>query len=276
MNGISHEQLALCGNRVYNVLKPHRKERNSPLKTCMSDIEKLQKAKMYMEKLADGINPLDGSVVEENDIVNNIHISRCFFYVADVLRQLIEKEENPLKETCEKHPFFLTEEQIEQYRISDKPVTISEITKQFNELINPELYKKLTHNQITTWLIYIGALRIEKTADGSSTKIPTSQGKALGITTEKRMGMNGEYTVTVYNAYAQRLILEHLEIIVSGVFSSQNPEDRTDNRGQPWTKEQEEYLTTRYLQKASVSTIAEEMQRSKGAILSRLKKLALL
>jgi len=100
MNGISHEQLALCGNRVYNVLKPHRKERNSPLKTCMSDIEKLQKAKMYMEKLADGINPLDGSVVEENDIVNNIHISRCFFYVADVLRQLIEKEENPLKETC--------------------------------------------------------------------------------------------------------------------------------------------------------------------------------
>lgn len=176
----------------------------------MSDIEKLQKAKIYMEKLADGINPLDDSVVAEDDIVNNIHISRCFFYVADILRQLVEKKENHIKDNCNKQPFFLTAEQIERYRISDRPVTISEITKQFNEITNTEICKKITHNQITSWLLYIGALKTEKAADGSSSKVPTSQGNALGNTTEKRTGVNGEYVVTVYNAYAQRLILEHI------------------------------------------------------------------
>ena len=56
----------------------------------MTELETLERAKMYMEKLANGINPIDGSVIPDEDIVNNVRLSRCFFYVADVLRQVIE------------------------------------------------------------------------------------------------------------------------------------------------------------------------------------------
>lgn len=49
----------------------------------MTELETLQRAQMYMEKLANGINPIDGSIVPEGDVVNNVRLSRCFFYVAD-------------------------------------------------------------------------------------------------------------------------------------------------------------------------------------------------
>lgn len=49
----------------------------------MTELEIMERAKMYMEKLANGINPIDDSAVPEADIVNNVRLSRCFFYVAD-------------------------------------------------------------------------------------------------------------------------------------------------------------------------------------------------
>ena len=45
----------------------------------MTELETLERAKMYIDKLANGVNPLDDSTVPENDIVNNIRLSRCFF-----------------------------------------------------------------------------------------------------------------------------------------------------------------------------------------------------
>ena len=56
----------------------------------MTELETLERAKMYMEKLANGINPIDNSVIPDEDIVNNVRLSRCFFYVSDILRQVIE------------------------------------------------------------------------------------------------------------------------------------------------------------------------------------------
>lgn len=52
----------------------------------MTEIETLERAKMYMEKLANGINPIDDAVIPDEDIVNNVRLSRCFFFVANVLR----------------------------------------------------------------------------------------------------------------------------------------------------------------------------------------------
>ena len=56
----------------------------------MTELEKIKRAKMYLDKLANGINPLDDTVVPDEDIVNQVRLSRCFFFVSDVLRQVIE------------------------------------------------------------------------------------------------------------------------------------------------------------------------------------------
>lgn len=48
----------------------------------MIDISKLRTAQDWIEKLANGINPLTLEPVKEDDIVNNVHISRCLFFVS--------------------------------------------------------------------------------------------------------------------------------------------------------------------------------------------------
>ena len=56
----------------------------------MTELEKIEYAKSFIDKLADGINPLDDTPLREEDAANNVRLSRCFFYVSDILRQVIE------------------------------------------------------------------------------------------------------------------------------------------------------------------------------------------
>ena len=49
----------------------------------MTEIEKIADAKTFIDKLANGINPLDDTPIPEDDIVNNIRLSCCFFYVSE-------------------------------------------------------------------------------------------------------------------------------------------------------------------------------------------------
>lgn len=52
----------------------------------MTELEKIAYAKTYIEKLANGINPLTDQPVPDSDSINNVRISRCLFYVSDILR----------------------------------------------------------------------------------------------------------------------------------------------------------------------------------------------
>ena len=56
----------------------------------MTELEKIEHAKGYIDQLANGINPITGEPVPESELINNVHISRCLFYVSEVLRCVIE------------------------------------------------------------------------------------------------------------------------------------------------------------------------------------------
>ena len=51
----------------------------------MTESEKIAYARKILNMLANGVNPLDGSMLPSTDIVNNVRITRCLFYVCDVL-----------------------------------------------------------------------------------------------------------------------------------------------------------------------------------------------
>ena len=51
----------------------------------MEEKEKIAIAQDWVRQLANGINPLNGNILKDDDVVNNVHISRCLFYVADLL-----------------------------------------------------------------------------------------------------------------------------------------------------------------------------------------------
>ena len=72
----------------------------------MTDLETMQRAKMYLDKLANGINPLTDQPASDSDCINQVRISRCLFYVSDLLRKVIENGGNIGKtEKVKKQPF---------------------------------------------------------------------------------------------------------------------------------------------------------------------------
>ena len=181
----------------------------------MTELEKIAYAKTYVEKLANGINPLTDQPVPDSDSINNIRISRCLFYVSDLLRQIVEKGGiSQRKAKTGKVPFQLDYAARENFCYSETPIPISEITRRINELIQSEDMKKLNYKSILDWLIQAGFLVSAKNDDGTTTRKPTDNGMQLGITSEQRQRQNRIYTVVVYNKAAQQFILDNLDAAV--------------------------------------------------------------
>ena len=179
----------------------------------LNESEKLLKAKSYLDKLANGINPITNELASENDTINNIHISRCLFYVSDVLRNLIEINSNPQKKKNSKIPFSVTPQQLADYVFDDNPITVTEITKKLNSLIDTEEMKGIKTTSITNWLIKINMLEYFADKNGKNHKIPTENGIQLGITTQERLGMYGSYKVVLYDSNVQQFILDNIDTI---------------------------------------------------------------
>ena len=53
----------------------------------MTDLEIMQRAKMYLDRLAQGIDPISGQEMPEDTILNQARLARCFSYVSGILQQ---------------------------------------------------------------------------------------------------------------------------------------------------------------------------------------------
>lgn len=184
----------------------------------MTELEMIERAKMYMDKLANGVNPLDGTIIPDDDVVNQVRLSRCFFFVSDVLRRVIEnggvepksKLPKPLKV-----PFSLPYENRSSFPYSETPITASDIAKRINALRPCEDMYKMNYSHIAKWLCSIGILQMQELPDGKNKKIPTSVGKEVGLFLEDRIGKDGPYQVVLYNRHAQEYVLDNLDAIIA-------------------------------------------------------------
>lgn len=118
----------------------------------MTELEKIKRAKVYMDKLANGINPIDETMVPDEDVVNNVRISRCFFFVSDVLQQVIENggTKPATVKKLKKIPLEIPFEKRRQFAYSEKPISASEIAKRVNALVENDSMKKLTYSGLLT------------------------------------------------------------------------------------------------------------------------------
>ncbi len=235
----------------------------------MTELETLERAKMYIEKLAHGINPIDNSVIPEDDVVNNVRLARCFFFVADVLHQVIDNGGITAQKKAKKKPFALSVEERRAFVFSDTPIAISEIVKRINNLVTDDNMAKLTIPTITNWLVGINILVNEINADGKTVKRPSPRGMSLGIHVEGRISINGPYSVVVYNREAQQFIVDNLDGAIDALRA------KTENQGQPWSPEHDRCLLELYQKGVPLTEIAVTLKRNSGAIRGRLKKLGL-
>ena len=239
----------------------------------MTELEILQHAKEYLDKLAKGIDPLTGREVPEGEIINNVRISRCLFYVSDVLRQVIENGGIQVKavKDSEKAPFALSFEDRSRYAFGDWPLSASQIAQRLNELVDLETMQQLKTTSITKFLLQSGLLFDEEDSGGKKNKRPTEAGRELGISTQLRTGQNGDYTAVVYSREAQQFILDNLDAIITI-----NATPLHENQGKPWEPEEDAWLRQAVQTDIDIKEMSAELKRSRASIRTRLEKLGLI
>ena len=150
----------------------------------MTELEIMKRAQMYIESLAKGIDPLSGQPVKEDDIINNVRISRCLFYVSDVLKKNIENGGTAVKHTNvsgQKEFFSLTAEQIDALTPNEQRLSAARITSYINTFIDTDRMQKLTATSLVAWLMEAGFLCEMTDEPGKQRQEPTEQGLMKGM-----------------------------------------------------------------------------------------------
>lgn len=183
----------------------------------MTELEIMLRAKQYIDNLANGINPLTGQNVKEDDVVNNVRISRCLFYVSDVLRKVIDNDGKicePKKRNTQRTEFNLTDEQKMNLKPESTSKSSSRIVSAINEQIDAENMKKLKATTLNNWLVSIGMLEEIPVSNGKFRKIPTSEGEMLGLSETEFSDSSGSHKYVIYNTSAQQFIFDNIDSII--------------------------------------------------------------
>lgn len=180
----------------------------------MTELETMQRAKMYMDKLAQGIDPITNQEMPEDSTLNNVRLARCFFYVSDVLGQVIANG-GAVGGKPKLQTFSISIEQLAQIQISQEPVRVTQLVELIGAAIDNPQMKKLSTTVITNWLLEKGFLEKQTGPDGKSRRVPTQNGLMIGLSTQTRQGQYGEYQAVFYNAQAQQFVLDNLTVMLA-------------------------------------------------------------
>ena len=177
----------------------------------MTELEKMERAKSYIEKMANGINPLTDEQTEEPDMINNVRISRCLFYVSDILRQVIENGGTVQhKAEHNRKQFYITDEQKAMLTVTEPNCYIKDIAAELNRVTQQNDTRRIQPVWITSWLVDIGMLEMV-----NGKKQATEQGNEIGITSELRYSQKiGPYLANIYAPSAQTFIFDNIDAII--------------------------------------------------------------
>lgn len=181
----------------------------------MTELEIMQRAKMYLDKLARGIDPITDREVPDDSVLNNVRICRCLHYVSGVLERVIANGGTVGKR--EGAAFAITPEQKNRIQLSGTPVRLTELLNAIHNAAGDMNMKKPSAKVYSDWLVQRAFLFVEQGPDGKPRRMPTEQGNRAGIFSQCHQSTYGDYMAVYYDINAQRMILDHLEEISTGL-----------------------------------------------------------
>ena len=183
------------------------------------DLEKLDVAIKYMQRIADGKNPVNNLPAEDDSVLNNPNVIRCMFFVKEILEEVKlnggcigKKVSRKMRESLkEDFPF----EVLSKFEYKED-LSMTRFLQQINELIDTKMYKKLNYKPFIMWLMTNGYIVEEYNKElGKDVKVSTEKGKELGIYSELRMRSTGaKYMMITYNREAQEFLVKNMEDIL--------------------------------------------------------------
>ena len=144
----------------------------------MTELETMQRAKMYLDKLAQGIDPISGQEIPNDSVLNNVRLARCFFYVSGILDQVIANGGRVI--SGEKN-FYITQEEISRLQPSQEALRITQFADRITDGVHDPARKRLKATTITNWLIEKGFLEKRVDEVGKSKRLPTAAGEQPGL-----------------------------------------------------------------------------------------------
>lgn len=176
----------------------------------MIDAEKTKSAKEWIEKLANGVNPLNNTPLNDTDIVNDVHISRCLFYVAEVLENSLHSKASKSGKNYARE-FALSNDDV--LRVNLFPESgITNFVKEINKVVPADM-RPISVTQVLRWLLNAGLLE-EVVLEDKKTKQATEKGVAIGIQSGwKDSGTGQRIFASTYSINAQKYILANVNLM---------------------------------------------------------------
>lgn len=183
------------------------------------DMKKLETAIIYVQRIAEGNNPINNMPEEDDSVLNNPNVIRCMYYIEEVLKAVRDnggignlKKEKKSKKS--EFPF----EVLSKFAYRED-VGIAKLIDQIYEPVKAENYKKFSGKKIHDWMInqgYLEEVYVQELC--KNYKMPTEKGKSIGLRAERmNYGATGNsYIKIIYNKQAQEFIVSNIEKIVKG------------------------------------------------------------
>lgn len=243
----------------------------------MERIERLQKAKLYLDELAYSMDPTTQEFVE-NEILQKEEIKDVLAFVSTVLEEVIEND-GKVSKACKPIRFQASKVNKQAVVLSDELVPLPTLMSRINQQVEVKPMRKLRASKIFKWLI-----RQKYLVREGDLWIVTEKAENLGIVLDnKKDEITRDIKPYVFlTRNAQEYIVENLETILEIAAKKGERNDLPARRkptrgGQLWSKEEDDALKREYAEEMlSVSKIAELHGRTKAGIKARLRMFALI
>lgn len=195
----------------------------------MERIALVERAKMYLQLLSNGVHPVTGQSIPQDSAFVDPKVKRCFSFISEVLDEYVELkakvdqlEKDRNKNTivvAKKQVFSITQEQCNSIKLSKEPISVMAFMKNINEVIDVETTEKLSSTRINKWLTNRGLVTSEKVQTVTNKTIykPSDVAVRIGITEESFVDRkSGEVKTQIkLEERAQLFIIENLEEIIA-------------------------------------------------------------
>ncbi len=174
------------------------------------DLEKLRKGRQVLQKMGQGINPIDGEPIQTDSFLQDPRIIRCLFFAAEVLGMVAD---GTLIIKDERRNFSITDEEKARICLPDGPIGINQFARCVNEVLSPSS-KRLTGVIINNGLKELGILTEVVDPNGKKRTTITAKSAQYGISTEPRVYNGAEYEAVLYDDSGKLFLLNNLEQIL--------------------------------------------------------------
>lgn len=176
------------------------------------ELERVEKAKEVIEKIAKGVDPLSGTQIHHDSILNDAKMVRCFYDVSEVLENVIKGNYSRRYKQLD---FIITAEQKSRVVFSEGKIGVNEFSRCVNQCLNLNESRRLTGVELNKKLRKLGILAEARSEEGKIRTTTNDTSSQYGFELEKKKYNGEEYDKLVINDEGKKYLLDNLENIMA-------------------------------------------------------------